>query len=79
MAKQNNIVFANIRAAMARANNMTIGELATLIDMNRDTLSRKLSMLTPINLDEALKVSRVLGGSVEELFHELFATDNKTA
>jgi len=79
MAKQNNIAFANVRAAMAKANNMTIGELAALVDMNRDTLSRKLSMSTPINLDEALKIARVLGSSVEELFQELFATDNKSA
>ena len=79
MAKQNNIAFANVRAAMAKANNMTIVELAALVDMNRDTLSRKLSMSTPINLDEALKIARVLGSSVEELFQELFATDNKSA
>ncbi len=79
MAKQNNIAFANVRAAMAKAENMTIGELAALVEMNRDTLSRKLSMSSPINLDEALKISRVLGGSVEELFQELFATDNKSA
>lgn len=79
MAKQNKIAFANVRAAMAKADNMTIGELAERVDMNRDTLSRKLSRSTPINLDEALKVSRALNGSVENLFQELFATDNKSA
>ena len=53
--KQNNIAFDNLRAEMARKN-ICIQDMARICAYNRDTLSRKLSKKSPINLDEAFDI-----------------------
>lgn len=57
MGKINNIVFENLRAEMARKQ-LTIGEIANFLDINRGTLSYKLAGIHSINLDEALRIAR---------------------
>ena len=46
------VMYANVRAEMARKG-LTIMDIAKGIGMNRDTLSRKLSGRSCLNLDEA--------------------------
>jgi len=55
--RQSNIAYNNLRAEMARAN-IGIGEIAQTCGYNRDTLSRKLSKKTPINLDDAFMIQQ---------------------
>lgn len=54
---RNNIAFGNLRAEMAREN-LSIGDMAKACNYNRETLSRKLSKKTPINLDEAFEIQQ---------------------
>lgn len=51
----NNIVFVNLRAEMGRQQ-LTIEQMAKVMDMNRDTLSRKLRGVSPISIDEAFRL-----------------------
>lgn len=53
--RQNNIAFDNLRAEMARKS-IGIQDMAKICGYNRDTLSRKLSKKSPINLDEAFDI-----------------------
>ncbi len=71
MAIMNCIAFENLRAEMGRKN-LTIGEMASAIGMRRETLGRKLSRNSPLNLDEAFAITRTCfpGKSVEYLFKE---------
>lgn len=57
MAKANNIAFENLRAEMARKQ-LSITELANALGITRDTLGYKLSRKRPINLDEAMYISK---------------------
>lgn len=57
MARQNNIMFRNIRVEMARQN-LTINKMSKLIQISRTTLSEKLSGKRKINLNEALCIAR---------------------
>ncbi len=52
----NNIAFRNLRAEMGRRQ-ITIRNIADTIGMNRDTLSRKLSRNSPLNLNEAFEIT----------------------
>ena len=52
MAAINGIAFKNLRAEMSRKD-ITIGDVAAALEMNRDTLGRKLSRKAPLYLDEA--------------------------
>ena len=54
MNRKNNIAFKNLRAEMGR-NNIGIKDIAEVCGFNRDTLARKLSKKTPLNLDEAFR------------------------
>lgn len=70
--RRSTIVFENLRAEMGRKN-VTISEMAEKLGYNRDTLSRKLSGKSPINLDEAFAIQREFFDEVEVkvLFFEL--------
>lgn len=69
--KRNNIMYENLRVEMARRN-LAIMDIARETNMNRDTLSRKLSGKSPLYLDEAFKIQMSLFADVEisELFKE---------
>lgn len=51
------VIYENVRAEMARKD-LTIMDIAKGIGMNRDTLSRKLSGRSCLNLDEAFNIQK---------------------
>lgn len=59
MKRKNSIVFENLRAEMGR-NNIAIKDIAEICGFNRDTLTRKLSQKSPLNLDEAFRIQNKL-------------------
>ncbi|MCD8087248.1 MAG: helix-turn-helix domain-containing protein [Oscillospiraceae bacterium] len=68
--KQSHIVYPNLRAEMGRKN-IGIVELAKLTNYNRDTLARKLSKKSPINLDDAFAIQQVFPNvDIRDLFQE---------
>lgn len=69
--KQNKIAYPNLRAEMGRKG-LTIKTLSAAVDINRDTLSRKLSKKTPISLREAFKIQLAVfpGQDIRYLFAE---------
>lgn len=71
MAFPSNIEFSNLRAEMARKG-VTVQEIADLIGVNRDTVSRKLSRKSPLNLSEAFVIERTFfpGLGISYLFEE---------
>lgn len=74
-----NIVFADLRAEMARKN-ILISDLARSVGVNRDTMGKKLSGQSPIKLDEAFLITRNFfpDKTVWELFKELDDTNQTT-
>lgn len=54
---QNTIMFENVRVEMGRKN-LSITKMAKMIDMNRETLSRKLSGKTPLHMREAFNIQQ---------------------
>lgn len=56
---QSNIAFENLRAEMGRRN-IGIKDIADACSFNRDTLSRKLSRKSALNLDEAFTIQKVV-------------------
>ncbi len=73
MYARNGVAYENLRAEMGRRQ-LTIGEMASAIGMNRDTLSRKLSRSVPMNLDEAYRLVSTCFPDcrLEDLFAESF-------
>lgn len=69
--KQNSVIYENVRVEMARKN-ITILEMANMIGIRRETLSRKLSGRSPILLKEALIIQRNCfpNISIQVLFRE---------
>lgn len=55
--KHSKIMFENLRAEMARKN-ITITEIAKTIGVNRDTLGKKFSGKSSLNLDEAFLIQK---------------------
>ncbi len=51
------IAYENLRVEMAR-NNLYIKDIAESCGYNRNTLARKLSRKSPINLDEAFHIQQ---------------------
>lgn len=51
------VMYENVRAEMARKD-LTIMDIAKGIGMNRDTLSRKLSGRSCLNLNEAFSIQK---------------------
>lgn len=54
---RNCVMYESVRAEMARKD-LTIMDIAKGIGMNRDTLSRKLSGRSCLNLDEAFNIQK---------------------
>lgn len=73
MAFQNGVAFKNLRSEMG-AKGITILDISRKIRMNRDTLARKLSRKTPLNLDEAFKIANAFFPDcpIEYIFSEAF-------
>lgn len=53
--RENGISYRNLRAEMSRQR-IGIGDIATKLSYNRDTLSRKLSCKSAIALKEAIEI-----------------------
>lgn len=70
--RTSNIMFSNLRAEMARKQ-ITIKKIAELLDINRDTVGRKLSGKAPLYLSEALLINKELfpNKNVTYLFKEI--------
>ncbi len=51
------IAYKNLRVEMARGN-IGVKDIAETCGYNRDTLARKLSKKSPINLDEAFQIQQ---------------------
>lgn len=70
--KHSKIMFENLRAEMARKN-ITIKEIAKTIGVNRDTLGKKFSGKSPLNLDEAFLIQKRFfpDTEIQLLFQEL--------
>ena len=77
---RNRIQFSNLKAEMAR-HDVSIQDMAKSLGITRDTLGRKLSGKSQINLDEAFKIQKKFFPevSMQCLFKELCAVDSKTA
>lgn len=75
--RASNIAFANLRAEMSRRN-IGVVEMARSLGWNRDTLARKLSKRSSINLDEAFLIQQTFFPSLDVKY--LFAeADQKGA
>lgn len=72
MPRQNNIMYSNLRAEMARQR-VTIQGIASVIGVGRDSASQKLSGKTPITLADAFKIKEAYfpDSDVRYLFAEL--------
>ena len=70
--KHSKIMFENLRVEMARKN-ITITEIAKTIGVNRDTLGKKFSGKSSLNLDEAFLSQKrfVPDMEIQLLFQEL--------
>ena len=70
--KNSNIMFSNLRAEMARKQ-VTIKKIAEILEINRDTVGRKLSGKAPLYLSEALLINKELfpNKKVTYLFKEI--------
>ena len=70
--KHSKIMFENLRVEMARKN-ITITEIAKTIGVNRDTLGKKFSGKSSLNLDEAFLIQKRFFPDMEIqlLFQEL--------
>lgn len=62
--RRSNISFDNLRAEMSRKN-ICILDMAKQLGYNRDTLARKLSRKTPLNLDEAFAIQKTFFPSLD--------------
>lgn len=51
------VMYENVRVEMARKD-LTIMDIAKSIGMKRETLSKKLSGKSPLNLDEAFNIQQ---------------------
>lgn len=80
MARQNNIMFSNLRAEMARKP-ITIQGIASAIGICRDAASQKLSGKTPITLAEAFEIEKTYfpDSDIRYLFAELLEKTRSSA
>ena len=72
--KPNGIAYPNLRAEMGRKG-VGITDIATALNYNRDTLSRKLSRKSPITLSEAFRIQVVVFPDCDIRY--LFATQDE--
>lgn len=73
--KRNCVMYENVRVEMARKD-LTILDIAKSIGMSRETLSRKLSGRSPLNLNEAFDIQQKCFPNVDirALFKECSTT-----
>lgn len=77
--KHSKIMFENLRAEMARKN-ITITEIAKTIGVNRDTLGKKFSGKSSLNLDEAFLIQKKFFPEMEvQLFFQELNENPKKA
>lgn len=57
--RKSNIAYDNLRAVMEQRN-ILLKDIAAACGYNRDTLARKLSKKTAINLNEAFNIQRTM-------------------
>ena len=62
--RQSVIAYPNLRAEMGRKN-IGLCEMASTLDINRDTLARRLSNKTPIPLDLAFRIQQAFFPDVD--------------
>ena len=62
-------VTANIRAEMARSGK-TQGDIAAVLGITRQAVSRRLVGLTPLDVDQLAKIAQLLDVSMSELLGE---------
>lgn len=74
------IIFSNLRAEMAREN-ITIQDIAKVLNRSRETVSSKLNGKSILNLDEAFKINDTFfpKSDLRTLFAELLDTNSKSA
>lgn len=74
------IMFSNLRAEMAREN-ITIQDIAKVLNRSRETVSSKLSGKSVLNLDEAFKINDTFfpKSDLRTLFSELIVKNEKSA
>lgn len=74
------IMFSNLRAEMAREN-ITIQDIAKVLNRSRETISSKLSGKSVLNLDEAFKINDTFfpKSDLRTLFSELIVKNEKSA
>ena len=74
-------MFSNLRAEMAREN-ITIQDIAKVLNRSRETVSSKLRGKVFSNLDEAFKITMILffqKSDLRTLFSELIVKNEKSA
>ena len=65
--RKSNIAFTNLRAEMEKRN-ILLKDIAASCGYNRDTLARKLSKKSAINLDEAFNIQRTMFPDLDVFF-----------
>ena len=71
-------MFINLKTAMDREN-ITMEELAATLNVHRNTVTNKLSGLTPFTYEEVLMIQKILFPCYELswLFKKIAPTENK--
>lgn len=73
--RRSNIAYDNLRAAMEQRN-ILLKDIAAACGYNRDTLARKLSKKTAINLNEAFHIQRTMFPDLD-VFYLFDGADDK--
>lgn len=69
-------MYPNLFARMAFKNRMSVAQLAMLMGLSRQQMSKKLNGSASITIKEARKIQSILGGTLDELF-EIGTTEDK--
>ena len=75
--RRSNVAFDNLRAVMEQRN-ILLKDIAAACGYNRDTLARKLSKKTAINLNEAFHIQRTMFPDLD-VFYLFDGADDKGA
>lgn len=61
-------MYPNLFARMGAHNRMSIAQLASMMGVSRQQMSRKLNGSADLKLEEMRKIQTILGGTLDELF-----------
>lgn len=61
-------MYPNLFARMGAHNRMSIAQLASMMGVSRQQMSRKLNGSADLKLEEMRKIQNILGGTLDELF-----------